>query len=80
MRDEMKANIGHQWQPEIVQRIKSGDVFISPDIASDGTQQTARIGILLGLTLVFGVSSIFIFRRCDRAARERGMIEMVTNY
>lgn len=38
------------------------------------------LGILLALTVVFGVASLFIFRRCDHIARERGMIDMVTNY
>ena len=38
------------------------------------------IGILLGLTILFGIASIFTFRWCDHRARERGLIDRVTNY
>lgn len=38
------------------------------------------LGILLGLTLAFGLLSTVVFRWCDRHARERGLIDMVTNY
>jgi ABC-2 type transport system permease protein len=38
------------------------------------------LGILAGLSVVFGVLSIFIFRVCDRRARERGLIDRTTNY
>jgi len=38
------------------------------------------LAILAALTVVFGIASIFIFRRCDHIARERGMIDMTTNY
>lgn len=38
------------------------------------------LGILAGLTVVFGLASIFAFRWCEHRARERGMIDMVTNY
>lgn len=38
------------------------------------------IGILVGLTVVFAVISIFTFRWCDHRARELGLIDMVTNY
>jgi ABC-2 type transport system permease protein len=37
-------------------------------------------GILLGLTVAFGVLSILAFRWCDYLARERGMIDRVTNW
>jgi len=36
--------------------------------------------ILIGLTLGFGLLSTLIFRWCDHRARERGLIDMVTNY
>ena len=29
---------------------------------------------------VVGVLAVFVFRKCDAIARERGMIDMVTNY
>jgi len=38
------------------------------------------LGILLGLTAVFTVLSIYGFRWCDHRARERGLIDMVSNY
>lgn len=37
-------------------------------------------GILIGLTLTFGVGSVFVFRWCEHRAREKGLIDMVTNY
>lgn len=38
------------------------------------------LGILAGLSLLFGVVSLFVFRYCDRMARERGLIDRTTNY
>lgn len=38
------------------------------------------LGILIGLAVVFGVASVFIFRLCDHAAREGGLIDLTTNY
>jgi len=38
------------------------------------------LGILIGLTVVFGIISVLIFRWCDYIARERGMIDRTTNY
>jgi len=38
------------------------------------------IGILLGLTLVFGIISFFLFRYCEHIAQERGLLDRVTNY
>jgi ABC-2 type transport system permease protein len=37
-------------------------------------------GILIGLSFAFGILSIFVFRWCDHQARERGLIDIVTNY
>jgi len=34
----------------------------------------------VALSFVFGVLGIFVFRICDRAARERGLIDRTTNY
>ena len=36
--------------------------------------------ILLVSSLVFGLAAIFVFRRCDHQARERGLIDQITNY
>ncbi len=38
------------------------------------------LGILLGLTLFFSVVSYIVFRLCEHTARERGMLDMTTNY
>ena len=38
------------------------------------------IAILTGLTILFAITSIFTFRWCDHRARERGLIDRVTNY
>jgi ABC-2 type transport system permease protein len=38
------------------------------------------LGILVGLTLFFGVVAAVVFRWCDFQARERGTIDAVTNY
>ena len=38
------------------------------------------LGILIALSIAFGVSSYFIFRYCDWVARERGLIDKTTNY
>lgn len=38
------------------------------------------IGILLGLTVIFGSLSFFLFRYCEHVAQERGLLDRVTNY
>jgi ABC-2 type transport system permease protein len=38
------------------------------------------MGILIGLTIVFGTISIVTFRWCEHRAREKGLIDVVTNY
>jgi ABC-2 type transport system permease protein len=38
------------------------------------------LGILLALTVVYSVVAIITFKRCDHLARERGLIDVVTNY
>lgn len=45
-----------------------------------GLSNLQLIGILFGLITIFGVLSYFIFRYCEFVARERGLIDMVTNY
>lgn len=64
---------------ELIRRSLVGEVAEAfPTLAALSSGQL--LGILVGLTIVFGVASIYIFRRCDHIARERGMIDMVTNY
>jgi ABC-2 type transport system permease protein len=38
------------------------------------------LGILLGLSIFFGVVSVYVFRWCDARARELGLIDRTTNY
>lgn len=38
------------------------------------------LGILFGLTIFFGLLAVLVFRWCEHQARERGLIDMVTNY
>jgi ABC-2 type transport system permease protein len=38
------------------------------------------LGILVGLSLVFGLAAVYVFRFCDHIARERGLIDQTTNY
>lgn len=45
-----------------------------------GFSNVQLMGILLGLTAIFAVLSGVIFYWCEHQARERGMIDMVTNY
>lgn len=64
---------------ELLRRTLVGDVALAyPTFSS--LNNTQIFAILIGLTIVLGVSSVFIFRWCDERARERGMIDMVTNY
>jgi ABC-2 type transport system permease protein len=45
-----------------------------------GFSNAQLVGILLGLTMVFAALSAVMFHWCEHRARERGMIDMVTNY
>ena len=45
-----------------------------------GFSNAQLLYILFGLTIVFAVLSFFVFRWCDTHARNRGMIDMVTNH
>jgi ABC-2 type transport system permease protein len=46
----------------------------------ENLSNTQLLGILLFLTTVFAVLGIYIFRWCEHRARERGLIDMVSNY
>lgn len=45
-----------------------------------GYSNIQLLGILLGLTALFALLSIIVFFWCEHRARERGLIDMVTNY
>jgi ABC-2 type transport system permease protein len=64
---------------ELIRRALVGEVADAfPTLASLSNEQI--LGILIGLTIVFGVLSFFVFRWAENQARERGLIDMVTNY
>ncbi len=64
---------------ELVRRSLIGNVAqVFPTLAP--LSNIELLGILVGLSVVFGVASIFAFRSCDRKARDLGLIDRVTNY
>lgn len=64
---------------ELLRRALVGSVAETfPTLASLSNYQI--LGILIGLTLFFGLASRFVFRWAERLAKERGLIDMVTNY
>ena len=64
---------------ELIRRALVGSVAQAFPTLS-GFSSLQLLGILVGLTAVFGVGSVFAFRWCEKQAREKGMIDMVTNY
>jgi ABC-2 type transport system permease protein len=64
---------------ELMRRSLSGNVAQAfPTLARFSNLEL--LGILLGLSIAFGALSTFIFRYCDARARERGLIDYVSNY
>lgn len=64
---------------ELIRRSLIGSVAEAfPTLAGFSNEQL--LGILLGLTLLFGVVSLVTFRWCEYEARERGVLDLVTNY
>jgi ABC-2 type transport system permease protein len=64
---------------EVIRRALVGSVAEAyPTFANLTNAQL--VGILAVLTLVFAVLSVFTFRWCEYQARERGLIDMVSNY
>ncbi len=64
---------------ELLRRSLVGNVAEAfPTLASFSNLQI--LGILLGLSIFFGVISVRVFRYCDAIARERGLIDHTTNY
>jgi ABC-2 type transport system permease protein len=64
---------------ELLRRSLVGSVAEAfPTLSVFSNQQLLLI--LVGLALAFTFISIVVFRWCDYQARERGMIDMVTNY
>jgi len=64
---------------ELLRRSLVGNVAQAfPTLANFSNLQI--LAILLGLSVFFGTISIWVFRYCDRLARERGLIDRTTNY
>ncbi len=64
---------------ELMRRSLIGQVAEAfPTLANFSNLQL--IGILVTLTIVFAMAAVFCFRQCDHLARERGLIDRVTNY
>ena len=64
---------------ELIRRALVGNVANAfPTFA--GMSNLQLLAILAGLAAVFGVIAAIVFRACDRAARERGLIDLTTNY
>jgi len=64
---------------ELLRRSLVGDVAQAfPTLARFSNAEL--LGILLGLSLVFGLLAVVTYRWCDRLARERGLIDRTTNY
>ena len=64
---------------ELVRRALIGEAAAAfPTLAAFSDGQLS--GVLLALTAIFGLVGMVVFRKCDHLARERGMIDMTTNY
>jgi len=64
---------------ELVRRSLLGPAAAAfPTLA--GFSNLQLLGILAGLSVIFGGAAYGIFRRCDHAARERGLIDYTSNY
>lgn len=64
---------------ELLRRSLIGNVAeVFPTLA--GFSNLEILGVLFGLSVLFGAVSIWVFRYCDSIARERGLIDRTTNY
>jgi ABC-2 type transport system permease protein len=64
---------------ELLRRAMIGRVAREfPTLSGFGDLQL--LGILIGLTLVLGMTAMAVFGLCDHNARERGLIDRTTNY
>lgn len=64
---------------ELIRRSLLGDIASGfPTLSSFTNAQL--LGILAGLSVLFGLMAAVAFRFCDRQAREKGLIDRTTNY
>lgn len=64
---------------EVLRRALVGSVAQAFPTLS-GFSNAQLVGILVALTATFMLLSVFVFRWCENTARERGLIDVVTNY
>jgi ABC-2 type transport system permease protein len=64
---------------ELLRRSLVGNVAQAfPTLANFSNLQI--LGVMVGLSIFFGVISVYVFRWCDGIAREKGLIDRTTNY
>ncbi len=64
---------------ELIRRSLVGSLAVAfPTL--QGLNNLQLVGILVGLTLFFGVVAVITFRYCENIARERSLIDRVSNY
>jgi ABC-2 type transport system permease protein len=68
------------WWLELVRRSLTGPLTTGVSPAMAGFSNGAVLGILAGLTVVTTAGALVIFSITDRGARERGLLDKVTNY
>ncbi|HEX6305405.1 MAG TPA: ABC transporter permease [Anaerolineales bacterium] len=64
---------------EVLRRALVGSVAQAFPTLS-GFSNAQLLGILIALTAAFMLLAVFVFRWCEHTARERGLIDIVTNY
>lgn len=64
---------------EVLRRALVGSVAQAFPTLS-GFSNAQLLGILVALTAAFMLLAVFVFRWCEHTARERGLIDIVTNY
>lgn len=65
---------------ELLRRSLVGGVAQAFPMPACGLDRVPLLGILVGLSAIFGVVSILVFRVCNRLAIDRGLIDRTTNY
>ena len=64
---------------ELLRRSLVGDVAQAfPTLSQFSDLQI--LGVMIGLSILFGAVSLWVFKACDHIARERGLIDRTTNY
>jgi ABC-2 type transport system permease protein len=64
---------------ELIRRTMIGGVAEAFPTLS-GLSDLQLLGILVGMTVVFGIGALYIFNWCDHRAREKSLIDITTNY